>query len=208
VPLCPANIDSQRSSAPSSNLRSSTIRLMIGFNDSLKSALLTRLDDGSIDGGYMPGVFDKQTEVASYLKKIQGNSIRAPQLYTYTSVNGSGVEPSDSGAPVLYGKIKYDPSKITKPRPKNVSNSDIVALNGKPLSTEYTDPALIKNPWILESIDCVTGVVTREFWNDSLKVNYENVGTNWGTEIKFDIRKLGYSVTALIQEVSNVAYWR
>ncbi len=135
-------------------------------------------------------------DVADFVSRTQAID---PEFtyYTYTMTGGKGVEATDSGAPILYG-IQESP-EISK----------IPYFTSTQMSSFLWAANLDPERRIVRDIQCVSGVITREFWSKKFDAlgptgrGYPNVG--W--MLIMDPRALGESNTAIIQNVWRDMRW-
>ena len=169
------------------------IRLMVGYEPSNQRLLMERMNGkhnlaGEATGEYRP------TSTFSSVQKFVFDSLMFgsnPQYYGYKTSFKAGAEASDSGAPVYYGR--------QSPSSKTIQGTSFSFTNGSDKSASH---------WKLDSIDCVSGVISRVFTKNLLRLSDAHASPAYA----YDSSKLwdvGAETITIIQEVvHNPSAWK
>lgn len=143
----------------------------------------------SLDSYGAPGV------ITDYVMKTQ-NFDAGTSLFTYSFSGGSGVEASDSGAPVLYG-LQESPDKST-----------FATLNDTQITSWRQNTKNAPDERKVKEIRCVDGLITREFWQRNFDVSAPagKLASSGIMRIR-DLFSIGDSNTAVIQRISTNQVW-
>lgn len=167
------------------------IRLMLGFDGDNQRLVTERMNGKHNLHGIVTGKFRTQEsfkEVKDFVfdSMTFGTDV---SFYGYETAIGGGAQGSDSGAPVLYGK--QSPSSNT------LQGTDFLFRDNYDKLAAH---------WKVDSIDCVSGVVSRIFSRDTLGITDTQAWARTQSlkRIIDTLKKdLSAETITIIQEVSN-----
>lgn len=204
LPLCgpdvspPKDLDVSQNEAP--------VRMALGWsNDRTLASIgsISHVNALRLNGNYMTNVHYKKSfdsygapgVITDYVMKTQ-NFDSGTNLFTYSFSGGSGVEASDSGAPVIYG-FQESPA-----------HSTFSTLNEKQIKWWRDSTKNSPNEWKVKEIRCVDGIITREFWQRDFEVSVPAGKYAFAGIMRVrDLFSIGDSNTAVIQRVSSKQVW-
>lgn len=204
LPLCGPEVSPPKDLDVSQN--ESPIRMALGWSNLRTFAsikLISHVNALRLNGNYKTNVHYKKSldsygapgVITDYVMKTQ-NFDAGTSLFTYSFSGGSGVEASDSGAPVLYG-FQESPDKST-----------FSTLNEKQIKRWRESTQNSPNEWKVKEIRCVDGIITREFWQRDFDVTAPagKLASSGIMRIR-DLFSIGDSNTAVIQRISTNQVW-
>ncbi|NBX16198.1 MAG: hypothetical protein EBR09_02405 [Proteobacteria bacterium] len=169
------------------------IRMILAHDSENKRLGLERLNgnhnlDGMKNGEFRSAASFSGIKNFIFSSLTFGNKVT---YYGYKNAFSSGAEASDSGAPVLYGQQKPPSSLVSE----NLINSfwqgaDKFAAN-----------------WKVESLDCVSGVVSRIIARPNFAVYDSRRGWDWTWLVDEHVKVAGQETITVIQEVSASGTW-
>jgi hypothetical protein len=190
LPLC-GNV-----SAPADKTfgKSSTdVRLLVGYNSNLTSKRIEieRMNgkhnlEGKITGEYRAATTFADIRDYVFKSMMFGTAV---SYYGYNMYFNGGAEGADSGAPVFYG--------LQSPSANSLGTSGGSFVAGAEKLADH---------WKIESIDCVSGVVSRILSQPKLRVSNSSVGRIW-RDIVTQLTDVGQETVTIIQEVKDSGRW-
>jgi hypothetical protein len=193
LPLCSAGQLDTASNKQFSNT-STSVRLMLGYNSPERRVILQRMNGSHNLKDRISGTFSTPQKIVDFLFATQNWDKNSVRFYGYTSTFGIGVEASDSGLPILFG-TQEPPHTLfrNKTHLKFENETEETAKSGN---------------WRVNSIDCVSGIVTREFAEFPIHIE-KDAGRLQKLEVLngVDVMTLGRSKSAFIQELNSGLLW-
>ncbi|NBX17578.1 MAG: hypothetical protein EBR09_09455 [Proteobacteria bacterium] len=190
LPVC----DSVEPAADKSFGQSSTgLRMMLGF-DKYDSRLVTERMNGKHNlSGVATGEYRSSSTFSSINKYVFQSMMfgSGTSFYGYKTAFKAGGEQSDSGAPVLYG----------------TQSPAFVTLQGTGYSYVGSEGSFASN-WKVNSIKCVSGVISRIMTNSLLRLSDARAGRGFAVD-STKIWDIGAETITIIQDVSfNPSAWK
>ncbi|NBX16210.1 MAG: hypothetical protein EBR09_02475 [Proteobacteria bacterium] len=169
------------------------VRLLVGYNSNLTSKRLEieRMNgkhnlQGKITGEYRAATSFADIRDYVFKSMMFGSAVT---YYGYNMYFNGGAEGSDSGAPVFYGQQSPSANTLGKSGGSFVSGADKLAEH-----------------WKIESIDCVSGVVSRILSQPKLRVSDSAIGGLW-RQLVTQLTDVGQETVTIIQEVKDSGRW-
>jgi hypothetical protein len=169
------------------------IRMILAYDSENKRLGLERLNGNHNLSGMKNGEF-RSADSFSGIKNFIFSSLTFGSKVTYYGYKNSfssGAEASDSGAPVLYGQQKHPSTLVSEGRIlKFWDGADKFAAN-----------------WKVQSLDCVSGVVSRIIARPNFAVYDSRLGLDWTWLVEEHVKVTGQETITVIQEVSASGTW-
>lgn len=194
LPVCPRFVGAHPVNLESNH--PSSMPLIVAYDSKAQRVIMDRLAGNHRYKGPQTGSFSSADNTISQMfSQLQtllnvdeiGKRHTSAKSLAYRYNNGSGVEASDSGAPVLVGHVV----QYTEIFFKN---------NGNGLSSSFSNLNHISNQVIIDGVSCVSGILSRAMRVDKFKVSAR---TDGGPSNHDTFESLGVSNVSLMQLIED-----